>query len=234
MSETVSPANGCLPVSISYSTTPKAQMSARLSTTAPRACSGAMYAAVPRITPACVADSVSVGEMDGLPCGDRRLQRFRQSEVENLDVAVGGQLHVGRFQIAMDDAFLVRVFQSFGDLLGNRQHFVQRHRPPADPLSQRRPLDQFHDQSANAVALFQSVNGGDVRMVQRREHLRLALEARHALGVVGERLGQDFDRDVAAELGVVRAVDLAHATRADGSEDFVGSQLSPRGKSHGV
>ena len=41
-SETVSPPNGRRPVSISYSTTPKAQMSARLSTALPRACSGAM------------------------------------------------------------------------------------------------------------------------------------------------------------------------------------------------
>ena len=37
------------PVIISYSTTPKAQMSARLSTTWPRACSGAIYQAVLRI-----------------------------------------------------------------------------------------------------------------------------------------------------------------------------------------
>ena len=39
---TVSPANRRRPVSISHSTAPKAQMSARLSTTPPRACSGAM------------------------------------------------------------------------------------------------------------------------------------------------------------------------------------------------
>ena len=50
-------------MSISYSTTPKAQMSARLSTRLPRACSGAMYAAVPRITPCIVAAMVSVGEL---------------------------------------------------------------------------------------------------------------------------------------------------------------------------
>ena len=42
VSETVSPANGRSPVSISYRMTPKAQMSARLSTSFPRACSGGM------------------------------------------------------------------------------------------------------------------------------------------------------------------------------------------------
>ena len=40
----------------------KAQMSARRSTCLPLACSGAMYAAVPRMMPSCVACAVSVGE----------------------------------------------------------------------------------------------------------------------------------------------------------------------------
>ena len=39
---TSSPSNGRRPASISYSTQPNAQMSARLSTARPRACSGAM------------------------------------------------------------------------------------------------------------------------------------------------------------------------------------------------
>ena len=41
-------------------------MSARLSTAFPLACSGGMYAAVPRITPTSVAPMVSVGEFSGL------------------------------------------------------------------------------------------------------------------------------------------------------------------------
>ena len=40
VSETVAPSNRRFPVSISHNTTPKAQMSARLSTVVPRACSG--------------------------------------------------------------------------------------------------------------------------------------------------------------------------------------------------
>ena len=53
-SVTVSPANRRSPVNISNNTAPKAQMSARRSATRPLACSGLMYAAVPRITPAWV------------------------------------------------------------------------------------------------------------------------------------------------------------------------------------
>jgi hypothetical protein len=42
MSVTVSPEKSVFPVSISHSRTPKDQMSARLSTALPRACSGDM------------------------------------------------------------------------------------------------------------------------------------------------------------------------------------------------
>ena len=52
-----------LPVSISTRIRPKDQMSVRLSTTFPRACSGLMYAAVPSTIPSCVASIVSVGDL---------------------------------------------------------------------------------------------------------------------------------------------------------------------------
>ena len=41
-------------------------------------------------------------------------------------------------------------------------------------------------------------------MIERREHLRFALEPREAFGIGGEGLGQDFQRDVAIQLRVVR------------------------------
>ena len=69
VSDTVWPVNVGCPASISNSTHPKAQMSARLSTGFPRACSGDMYAAVPMITPICVAAAVSVGDWLGSPSG---------------------------------------------------------------------------------------------------------------------------------------------------------------------
>ena len=43
------------------------------------------------------------------------------------------------------------------------------------------------------------------------------------LGVLRERRGQHLDRDVAVELRVARAIDLAHAARADGAGDLVGA-----------
>ncbi len=104
-------------------------MSARLSTVFPRACSGAMYAAVPRIIPACViAGDVTVGEFMRL--GARRsggVERLRKTEVEHLHRAVRAHLDVGGLQITMNDALLVRGFQRLRDLLRDGQRFIERH-----------------------------------------------------------------------------------------------------------
>ena len=67
----------------------------------------------------------------------------------------------------------------------------------------------------------------DVRMVERRERLRFALEAREPLRIGGERGRQDLDRDVAIELGIARAIDLAHAAGADGARTSYGPRRMP-------
>src|SRR5262249_27606726 len=64
ISTVLSPSKGDLPVSISKNTTPKDQISERVVVILPFACSGDMYAAVPRITPALVATALKVGELD--------------------------------------------------------------------------------------------------------------------------------------------------------------------------
>ena len=130
MSLTVSPANRRWPVNISHTITPKAQMSARLSTALPRACSGAMYAAVPRIMPAAVPWAASVGECDRLgaePSRPSGAYGAREAEVEHLGLAVGRELDVGGLEVAVHDALLVRRAEAVRHLardlerLGDRQ-----------------------------------------------------------------------------------------------------------------
>src|SRR3972149_2162566 len=48
-----------------------------------------------------------------------------------------------------------------------------------------------------------------------------------------ELFGKTFDRDVAPELGVPGPVDLAHATRTDGGEDLIRTQLRAGSERHG-
>ena len=71
-------------------------------------------------------------------------------------------------------------------------------------------------------------------MGQRRDRPRLAFEARQGVGVVRKVLRQHFDRDVAAEPRVARAIHLAHAAGAKCTGDFVGTEPDTGGERHAV
>jgi len=62
-------------------------------------------------------------------------------------------------------------------------------------------------------------------MVQRGEELRLSLESSESFGVPGKFFGENFDRDVAPELGVGRTIDLTHSAFSDGLSDHVVRKL---------
>jgi len=58
-------------------------------------------------------------------------------------------------------------------------------------------------------------------VVQRRKRLRFAREAGETFVVEGEKLRENLDRDVAIQLRVARAIDLAHAAGAERCHDFI-------------
>jgi hypothetical protein len=65
----------------------------------------------------------------------------------------------------------------------------------------------------------------DVRVIQRREDLGFALEAGQPVGVVREQLREHFQRDIAIELGVARAVDLTHAAATKRGDDLIKTDM---------
>jgi hypothetical protein len=71
-------------------------------------------------------------------------------------------------------------------------------------------------------------------MIERRQHLCLAREPRHTVGVSREPFRNYFDGDIAAQLGVRGAVDFTHAAGAEWGGDFVWAESSPAGKWHRV
>ena len=89
-------------------------------------------------------------------------------------------------------------------------------------LRERFALDELQHEPANALALFDAVDGRDVRVVQRGDHSRLALEARDPTRLGRKRERQNLDRDVATELGVVGPVHLAHSAAAKERLHFEG------------
>ena len=77
----------------------------------------------------------------------------------------------------MDNSLLVRGFKRSRYLLRDGQGFIECNRALANSVRQGGTLDELHHQRADAVALFQSVDDGDIRVVQRRQGFGFSLEA---------------------------------------------------------
>ena len=67
-------------------------------------------------------------------------------------------------------------------------------------------------------------------MIECGEGFGFALESDKTVGVVCKRIGQDFDRDLAAEIRVPRAPHLPHPADADLGGDFVDSEAGTGSK----
>ena len=55
-----------------------------------------------------------------------------------------------------------------------------------EPLGERVALDEFEHEGADAIGLLDAVNGADVRVIQRRQHSRFAIESREPVSIRGE------------------------------------------------
>ena len=75
-----------------------------------------------------------------------RFHHFRQPEIEHLHSTVRTQLDVRRFEVAVDDALLVRGLQGVRDLPGDGNRLIERNRTLDNTLGERGPLDQLHHQ----------------------------------------------------------------------------------------
>src|SRR5262245_14042662 len=89
-----------------------------------------------------------------------------------------------------------------------------------NPILQRTAVDEFGDQVLPALELAYIVHSQNVRMIQRRCRLRLALES-----AAGRRIGQilrkKFDGNRAIQLGIDCAVYNSHPAAADRLDQLV-------------
>ena len=96
----------------------------------------------------------------------------------------------------------------------------------------RLALEQLRHDVEPVALLAGVVDRDDVGVRERRDRLRLGLEAGERVGVVDEVLGQHLDRHVALEAGVARAVHLAHAAGAERRQDLVRAETGPGREGH--
>ncbi len=156
----------------------------------------------------------------------------RQAEVEDLHLPLGGDHHIRRLEVAMDQAAIVGRFEAARDLVKQVDGPVDRQWAALQNLGQCFALDQFHDQEAGRltvdVSLFEAIEGRHVRVLQCRQCFGLALEAGHPLGVVRHLRWQHLDRHPTIHPRVTRCPHLSHAALAERGFDFVGAELGLR------
>ena len=103
-----------------------------------------------------------------------------------------------------------------GDLRADVEGAFKLSAPAGEPILQRRALQILHDDERPLVLLADVVDGADVRVVERRCRSRLAREPARP-GVAREFVGDELERDGAAEARIFGFVQHAHAAAADRS-----------------
>jgi len=99
-------------------------------------------------------------------------QHLGETEIQNLHVTVVRQHDVGRLQIAMHDAGVMRGAQSGGELQQDGRRVCDTDGPALDPLAQRLALVKRHGDEQLAFPVADLVDRGDIRMIECARGLR--------------------------------------------------------------
>ena len=148
-------------------------------------------------------------------------RQLRQAEVQHLHPALGRDDDVGRLEIAVHDAALVRLLERRRHVAAECRDLFLRERAAGDVLRQRLAGHVLHDQEVDPVAAVEIVHRGDVRVVQPGQRLRFTPEPPPCRLVGQHARWQHLEGDVAIEMLVAGAVDLAHPAFAELLDDPV-------------
>src|SRR5262249_20149815 len=119
---------------------------------------------------------------------------------------------VGRLQISMNEAFFVCRVEAVCDLPCVIERSLKW-----QWAFERLTFNQLHYQGV----ILNSIDLGDIRVIERSQHLCFAGETGHPLGILREGLRKDFDGDLAMELRVRRTIDFAHPALAELGGDVI-------------
>ena len=139
---------------------------------------------------------------------------LRQSEVKNFGIATFRDEDVCRLDVPMNDSSGVSRIQCVGDFDGEGEKDFHFQRTPRDPVLQRHTVQKLHRNEGLVTMFTDFVDRADIGMVERGGGTRLAAKAFQRLWVSRQFIGQEFQSDEAAKLGVFGFVDDTHPTAA--------------------
>ena len=116
----------------------------------------------------------------------------------------------------MDHSLLVSRLQRLSNLVREGECPFDAQRAALEDRCEIFAWDEFHGDEPLAVRPFvETIDGGNVGVVQRREKFCLTLESRQSIRVFGERLRQHLDRHLAIEGCVGGRPDNTHPALAE-------------------
>lgn len=139
-------------------------------------------------------------------------------------MAVSGDEEILGLQVPMDDALPVRCGETPGNLERVVHSLLLGDRTGVELPTQRLALKKLHHGVRDPPLRSEVEDGQDVRMRERRDRFRLALEACQRGRIGRDGLREDLDRHVPVQLLIPRPVDLPHATSAQRRKDLVGAE----------
>jgi len=155
-------------------------------------------------------------------CSADPLRQPGQAEVGDASPSATIDHHVGRFEISVEDAFLVGRGDSGAKLSRDLERLVLGQ--AADAAQQCRQIltvDVLHRDEVLAVDLADVVDAADVGVSHAQGEPNLVQESPQSSGIAFEFDGQEFERDRLAELEILGAVNLAHPTATEQTDDAV-------------
>jgi hypothetical protein len=122
----------------------------------------------------------------------------------------------------VDDPALVRVGEGRGDVAEDVDALADRHRCARDKqVAQRPPFDERHREERNPVGLAGGDDRHDVRVLQPRDELDLAMEPVEA-HATGQVRWKELDDDLAVQAPLGGQEDVTHPAATELALDGVG------------
>jgi hypothetical protein len=155
------------------------------------------------------------------PGEPRPIGQVRQTEVSDLHLALAGKQDVAALDVAMNDAFSMRLPQSLGYLNCDVESIFDLERALADAVGQLPAVHIRHRQVNLPVRFAEFVHRTNIRMVERRCRLRLSQKSGPASFHLAIAECDKFQGDGPVQASVEGLVDDAHSAFAQFFDDPV-------------
>jgi len=148
--------------------------------------------------------------------------RGREPEVHHHGAAIRGEHDVGRLQVTVHHAGLVRRVERGRDLEPDASHLGHRERAlPAEAIREGLAREVLHGEEEHAAGLAHVEGAGKAEVAHGVGHGHLLAEPLQRQGVLQQVAPQGLDRDLPLQEEVVREQHVPHPAGADGLQQAV-------------